>query len=149
MSKQSARDQFISETTRAGIPVTVAWALLRKAATAQRLAEAQCNGDWPYDNGERKVTPCPSCESGTVPSQLKRGAVIASGDRGCWSSANVPVCPDCRNAGQIAYILADANVGYFARLCGDPRGYVVRLYPTGTPEAEIQNGRARGIGVPA
>ncbi len=204
---QRDRDQFIAECTRAGIGVHLARLLLRKAATAQRLAEAQCNGDWPYNgdrdrpsmtfapcvgcaqtgcrtcsgtgigcegcartgcitcqgagkvqtNGRERMRHdarygiCPYCEaSGVAKSQLLRGKALASGDRGCWTKPGPGdrACPDCRNTGAIVHALAEVD-GYFARVGGDPRGWVVRLFTKDTPEAEIENGRARGIGVPA
>ncbi len=72
MSRQNDRDQFIAEATQAGLHVSQARSLLRYAATLQRLAEAQCNGDWPADNGQRPTaerTPpisiCPSFDDTT------------------------------------------------------------------------------------
>lgn len=52
------RDQAIAGLSRAGVPLHTITLALRHARTLARLAEAQCNGDWPADNGERKVSPC-------------------------------------------------------------------------------------------
>lgn len=52
MTYTKERDEFIAIATREGLSVNVARKLLRHAATLQRLAVAQCNGDWPY-NGDR------------------------------------------------------------------------------------------------
>lgn len=52
MSYTTERDEFISRATAEGLDLDTCRKLLRYATTLQRLAEAQCNGDWPY-NGDR------------------------------------------------------------------------------------------------
>lgn len=122
MGKQQWRDEFIGAMARAGVRVDVARAWLRRAATAQRLAEASCNGDYPADNGERKVKPCPSCEVGWSPGSFRGG-----------------VCPECSHERLMTRKLAAELPGWTAQFHGDPRGCVVVL---GTPEG-------REIGVPS
>lgn len=51
-ASQKWREEFIGQAVRAGLTTDTARYLMRQAATLQRLAEAQCNGDWPY-NGDR------------------------------------------------------------------------------------------------
>ena len=80
MSYQKERDEFIAQAAKAGLSDYQIAGVLRHASTLQRLAEAQCNGHWPADNGHRDVDPCPLCESLWVPSASK----IKGG------------CPDCR-----------------------------------------------------
>lgn len=49
---QKEREQFIVRAQHEGLSLDVCYKLLRYASTLQRLAVAQCNGDWPY-NGDR------------------------------------------------------------------------------------------------
>mgnify|MGYP001618311108 CR=1 FL=1 len=121
MATPREREDFIAATTRESIPLHVARALLRAAATLHRLAEANCNGDYPCDNGERKVRPCTRCESLYAPAALS-----AKG-----------VCPDCRTEDRVKALLAPFNI--VPDFQGDPRGYVLRL---------IIPSNGREIGVP-
>lgn len=73
MTYQHERDEFISLATQEGLGLDTCRKLLRYATTLHRLAEAQCNGDWPY-NGDRdrpsaiKVEmPCTWCGAGNEP----------------------------------------------------------------------------------
>lgn len=109
MSYQRERDAFIARLAAIGIPSEVSRKFLREAATIERLAVAACNGDWPCDNGERKVNFCAKCEGGYVPSQLN----------------GTGVCPSCR-AEQRVSALAKAH-GIAADCQGDPRGYTTQL----------------------
>lgn len=121
--KQQWRDQFVADLARAGVVnVDIARRLLRYAATAQRLAEAACNGDWPADNGERQTAECAECGGGWAPSSFRRGR-----------------CPDCANEARLRAYVADAMPGWGVTSAGDPRGYVVRVV---TPDG-------REIGVPS
>ena len=107
MSTRKWREQTIAELSRAGIPLATIRKLLRYGATLHRLAEAQCNGDWPADNGERKVRPCRGCESLWVPSVLKRN----------------DLCPDCRTNELIEEACHEADL--IPVIQGDPRGAVL------------------------
>jgi hypothetical protein len=130
VSYQKERDEFIARMSREGLPIDATRGLLRAATTLQRLAEAQCNGDWPADNGERKVSPCPRCEQQWVPSTIARG-----------------LCQDCRTEDRAKALLPD---GWSLQTQGDPRGYVLRVVPPSY--AERNAGRDRfnldTIGVP-
>lgn len=86
--------------------MTLARALLAAGTTFQRLSEAQCNGDWPCDNGERKVKPCARCDGGYVPSVLKKGGL----------------CPDCRLTDRVTALCKE--YGLTCTTQGDPRGAV-------------------------
>ena len=119
------RQRFYAEAGKLGL-LNVADTIARNGTTLQRLAEAGCNGDWPCDNGERKVIACPKCEGLVVPSDIKAGA-----------------CGECRAQARIVRALE--GTGFFARFQGDPRGCVVTLYRDGTPEADIQSGRERPV----
>jgi hypothetical protein len=138
MTYQRERDTFIGEATKIGLSMDTIRLLLRYATTLQRLAIAQCNGDWPADNGERTTIACPDCESGFVPSSFKAGPT--PGING------TKVCPDCYAQYRVKAILADTN--YMPWFQGDPRGAVLSLYPVGSPSADIDSGRIHGIYVP-
>ena len=131
MSKQSERERFILAADHAGIDHYTATLLLRHAKSLQRYAEAQCNGDWPYDNGERKVVPCSRCEAGCVPSAMRKDSnrqqVILGG----------MICPDCRVSDRVRVLCKPLPVEPVFQ--GDPRGWVLHLV---TPEG-------REIGVPS
>jgi hypothetical protein len=137
MSYQKDREEFIARfAATATIPahdaIDRARQLLSKSTTLQRLAEAQCNGDWPYSNGtrERQTITCPRCESDVVASDIKRG-----------------VCSECRAQDRVTAILADTP--YKPYFQGDPRGAVLRLMPILARPEDIESGRERGLYVPA
>ena len=115
MSYQRERDEFIQKATREGLDLNTITRLLRYATTLQRLQEAQCNGDWPY-NGDRdrpspqmvnvsqgltsvdlrarwdkRYTVCPKCEASGVAISAMRISNSFSRIRDGWK-----VCPDCR-----------------------------------------------------
>jgi hypothetical protein len=127
-ASQRDREAFIVEATREGLHIDTARLLLRYASRLQRLQEAQCNGDWPYDNGQREVEPCPVCEAGTVPSELK-----GKGKK----------CPDCRTQDLVRKALP---LGFTAVFQGDPRGYVLLIK---VPSGRTSYSGAEGIGVPS
>lgn len=117
--------------------------LMRQGATLHRLAEGQCNGDWPWDNGERKTVICDACGSGVHPSAAKRipGTVIVA-------------CPDCRTQARVRKYVEDRMFGWDVSFQGDPRGAVCIVYPPTSPACQHaltdrESGRCRcGIGVP-
>ncbi len=125
MSHKTDREQLVAQLARE-LPerslyqvVELARKLSRAGATLQRLAEAQCNGDWPADNGERRVVPCQVCEGSWVPAVLKHATI--NGER-------VPlVCPDCRAQSKVKALLAE--YGMLAIFGGDPRGPVLKVIP--------------------
>ena len=97
MSYQKERDEFISRATAEGLSLDTCRKLLRYATTLQRLAEAQCNGDWPY-NGDRdrpstaltQITEHPSEETHMVDTSRK------ARER---HDARYTVCPKCEASG--------------------------------------------------
>lgn len=169
MSYQRERDEFM---VRCQLSPETARALLRHATTLQRLAEAQCNGDWPADNGERKVKPCPLCESQWVPSQIQGGTAARlayrqqrdiplgrHGDAALKAAANgreEKACPDCRTEARVHALLEGTQ--WQAWTQGDPRGYVLRLFPRRVPAGpgklrvvtheDMDCGRVSALGVP-
>jgi hypothetical protein len=128
MNYQQERDEFIGLMVAEGLPVSIARAVMSKAATIQRLSEAECNGDYPCDNGERKVKFCARCESGYVPSSLNKAGV----------------CPNCRAQDQIAKTLTPF-AGFKPNFQGDPRGACVKL---SVPSGKTNDMGREGICVP-
>jgi hypothetical protein len=111
------RETFIAALLKA-VPTATrehALKLLRWGATYGRLAEAQCNGGYPADNGEGKTYQCPKCEIGwRVRSALKE-------------------CPDCRAERIIDETCISMRGDVTPDFQGDPRGHTVRLQIAGAP----------------
>lgn len=123
MSADKWRDEYFSRMGQAGVRADLARVFLRIAATMQRLAEAQCNGDYPADNGERPTRECSRCGLYWAPESLTKAGL----------------CKDCRAEDRARAALATLPPGWTITTQGDPRGLVLRLV---TPEG-------REIGVPA
>ncbi len=126
-ARQREREEFLVKISSEGLPLEIARKVMRHAATIQRLSEAECNGDYPCDNGERKVSFCAKCESGYVPSSMRGG-----------------ICPNCRAAARIEAILAPYPIK--PKFQGDPRGAVVKLV---VPSGNTDDWGREGICVPA
>lgn len=118
------------------------------SATIDRLAEAQCNGDWPADNGERKTLLCGHCEGGWAPSTFRKDARLLARE------GLHKVCPSCKADSQVYQLIEDVNnaraaagaAGVFtAILSGDPRGCVVKL---GVPSGSTNDWGREGICIP-
>ena len=103
------RDQFMMQAGKHGIPTYHARLFLRYARTLQRLSEAQCNGDYPADNGERNTKECAKCGGFWAPSFIRRDGV----------------CGECKTE-ERAKKQAQA-LGFAADTAGDPRGCVLTL----------------------
>lgn len=164
MTYQHERDEFLLKVGPV-LGLGTATMLLRHASTLQRLAVAQCNGDYPADNGERKVVPCPLCESQWVPSQITGGRLAQAAlsyrlAEVQWDRDQKPreyllsislvvtkACPDCRTEAAVRLLLEGSP--YQAITGGDPRGYVLALYSIGADRAAIDRGMVQGIGVPS
>lgn len=170
MSYHQHREEFIARIATA-MPdasayyaASVARRLMRHASTLQRLAVAQCNGDWPADNGERKTKECPLCGSSWVPSaitggKLARAAVqdagiptVGGGNHMYLSKGVSPrpvaACPDCRTAAAVRATVREHLPMFQPVFTGDPRGYVVRLAPAEATHEDIDTGRAPIVYVP-
>lgn len=162
MSYQREREDFITRLVTEGDigDRILARQLMRRATTLHRLSEAQCNGDWPADNGDRKVIPCPLCESHWVPSVILGGRFAREAHRLARVSTPTNVaaltiaangqpqkaCPDCRITAAVQLLLDGTRwQPYFQ---GDPRGWPLQLHPRGTSREDMESGRSRGIGVP-
>jgi hypothetical protein len=137
MSRQREREQFIATFIKQYAPLSArglddARLLLKYAATLQRLAEAQCNGDYPYEHGSDggPYVTCTQCDGRWYASAVSKAGV----------------CVDCRTANRVRHLAA--QYGLVAEVNGDPRGYVVKLFPGGTT-AEVMHASSDGLGVPA
>lgn len=134
MSRQTTKDReyAIRTMTRLGIGAQDQAKLLRLGATLHRLAEAECNGDWPCDNGQRTVAVCGwdqlvGCGAGYAPHALRK-------TRGY-------LCPACC-AEQDAQRIAEA-CGLRAVVNGDPRGMVLGLVAKDASREDVDSGRVR------
>jgi len=101
------REQTIVSLTKHGVSLDDERRALRQAATLQRLAEAQCNGDWPADNGQRETKLCEHCGLAWHPSAFSKDGR----------------CVDCRTEARSATLAA--KYGAKAITQGDPRGCVL------------------------
>lgn len=124
MGYQKDRDEFLHIIQQEGLHYSKATKLLRYAQTLQRLAEAECNGDYPADNGERKVNECPRCGSGYVPSSFRFSAFKDVDDKTNRETVRYKVCPDCRTRELVDLQLPQ---GFKAIHQGDPRGCVLKI----------------------
>lgn len=102
------RREFRDHLLRLGLSDFHVSAITRNAVTHDRLAEAECNGDYPCDNGERPLISCTRCESGYAPSHVIRG-----------------LCDSCRCEDRIKALCAQAGVN--VEFQGDPRGWTVKV----------------------
>lgn len=121
MCAMSQRDRaaFIHQAGAEGMPIDVARKLLRYGATLHRLAEAQCNGDWPADNGTDvygQREECARCHT------LWRGRMVTLRT----SVSAERVCADCRTS-NAAKTLVGTLPGWSAETQGDPRGAVLTV----------------------
>lgn len=121
MTRQRWREDFIAQMAWHGIQPDTSRSVLRDCATIKRMSEAACNGDWPCDNGERKVAECKRCEGLVVPSTLK------GPDR---------LCDECRAEDRVRSKLADFEQVASVSFAGDPRGWTTRIV--------FQDGREAG-----
>jgi hypothetical protein len=106
--------------SREGMRLDLIRALLRNAATLDRLACAQCNGDYPADNGQRKVDACSECGGLWVPLVLKQFTPKGGPLGGIFQK-----CPDCRTADRVRALLTGS--GWMPVFGGDPRGCVLKV----------------------
>lgn len=144
------RESFMHEAGKAGICEADARKILRYGTTLARLAVAQCNGDWPADNGERQIMACEECGQSWSPSVFTgkreyRAVCYQCGWKGeLWYSSKVArneekehehdntgivttaECPDCRHTRLVKAIIAQYP-GVSVEFQGDPRGAVVKL----------------------
>ena len=143
MGYQADRDRCIATASARGIPFSVITSLLRYATTIERLNLAQCNGDYPADNGERQTETCPDCEMGWTPESFRRVAYMSEGKGG--RTYYKQLCPDCRTTQLVERTLQ--GTGWISYIQGDPRGPGLTIYPVGTPGEDISNGNARHLGI--
>jgi hypothetical protein len=165
MTNRKHREEFISTAARLGVPHVVITGLLRHAATLHRLAEAQCNGDWPY-NGDRDrpsmaFRPCDDCQhtgcracSGTgigCEACPKSGCVECQGtgqlqtngrERMRWD-ARYQVCPQCEQLAARSTLKRAGGKG--EPVCPDCRSVArVNALMADTEWRAVVNGDPRG-----
>jgi hypothetical protein len=109
------RERFLMELARLGVNEHRALLFARYASTLDTLNMALCNGDWPCDNGERKVVPCGGAEAEGCGSYYVPSALKGRGKR----------CPDCRTSAKVSALAQEC--GLVVQFSGDPRGVPFRL----------------------
>jgi hypothetical protein len=127
--KTSPRERYEFERIcqEESIPLDVARKLMRAESTLHRLAEAQCNGDYPADNGERKVKQCPKCEQCWVPSFFTTKGI----------------CRECSLTDHVTKLCAPLNIK--PSFGGDPRGALLIIK---IPSGRTNDWGREGIVVP-
>lgn len=118
------RQAFLMDAARLGLSDWAALKVTSLAATHHRLCEAECNGDWPCDNGERTVLPCSRCEARYVVERLYRDTSKPLG----------MICQSCRTEDRIRGLCE--QFGILAEFQGDPRGWTVKLSKAAHPAEE-------------
>ena len=163
MSYTTDRFEFVSRIAVAsGLPAhqaaDLARKLMRHASTLQRLAAAQCNGDWPADNSQRTTAECTLCGSHWAPSAITGGKLareayaaqtfhLPMADGNC-GARTARACPDCRTSAAVRLLVREHLPTLQPVFSGDPRGYVVRLALVEAKHEDIDCGRVTLIAVP-
>lgn len=142
------RDEFIVEMRAEGLTLDAIRTILRYSNTLDRLAVAQCNGDFPADHGDAWPTePCPNCGSCWHPSAITRVPASLVRHLGPADPAVTKeptrACIDCRTAARVRALLPP---GFTAHFGGDPRGCVLSI---SVPSGRTSYNGAEGISVPA
>lgn len=129
-SKGEERGRFIECLRGEGVPEHVARLVLRHAATLQRLAEAQCNGDYPADNGEGESHVCGTCSSAWKP-----GAFLKSGP---WRVA----CYGCGWQDSAAFAIrrtADTRCDVLKQVASDPHKHLYVVTDARCPDCRTSD----------
>lgn len=118
--RQTIRIDFMLHATRCGLAPHLVRKVTALAMTHNRLAEAECNGDYPCDNGQRAVLFCSRCGAGYVRAAMYRGQN---------NSHAFLICKSCRTEDLIRAALVGQPVT--VEFQGDPRGWTVKLDKAG------------------
>lgn len=178
MSYSKDRERFIATMTAEGLDLDRTRALLRYATMLQRLAEAQCNGDWPY-NGDRdapmrgtvgrdrhdaRYTTCPKCEaSGVAKIAMRKSSAVRCTPSGVRTTGDklgnlAKVCPDCRTQELVCALLEQCDHDSKSMLpvpctCGFTPKFQGDprgyVFYVAVPSGKRDYSDALGIGVPA
>lgn len=174
MSYREHRERTIARLMAAGWNYYDADRLHARANTAQRLAEAMCNGDYPADNGERKTRECPRCGCGWAPAAFVTSAQLAT-----WKAerkqlqadpetgpvmarAGAPYSPEkIARLQELNALIANPKIcpdcrndekigallpeGWTFTTAGDPRGCVLRVAPPGVNVRAVNGDEARQV----
>lgn len=152
MTYQAEREAFLLQMQAEGMAPEIARRILRHANTIQRLSAAECNGDYPCDNGERKVEWCARCEAGYVRAAMFTLPRTDPAVRICQSCHTQDLIVGwCAKAGDVSYMTGAERgfvtiAGRFVPLFqGDPRGACVKLK---VPSGKTDDHAREGICVP-
>lgn len=146
MSKRDEeRGRFIERMREEGVPETVARKIMRHTRTLERLAVAECNGDYPYNIHIDCHYPHCRCWKGPaflcrlcdtfVAEPTLRDIQASDPTRG--------LCQACAIQGHMLALLKPYRVS--AVFKGDPRGAVVKLK---VPSGRTDDGEQEGLCVP-
>ena len=134
MRKQTEREQFIVTMTKEGLDLVTIRALLRNAATLQRIAELECSSE----AANRDRVPCPAIASDKYECCCDFGYQ----EEGKHGDTPRVTAKSKRIEYRIRKMLEPTGVR--ASFQGDPRGYVVKIH--------VPSGRDAGwggVGVPS
>jgi hypothetical protein len=122
MSYSLDRDETVALLTEEGLDIPALRVILRAAQTLHRLAVAQCNGDWPADNGQRETIECTNCGN-------------------YWDASTIAksgLCQNCRTRARVLEVLPEGFTPVFG---GDPRGCVLKVaVPSGKTDDHAREG---------
>ena len=124
MGYRYEREEFMVKASKEGISTDTARRLLRYAATLQRLAEAQCNGDWPYNGDRDRPSKARNAEGEELDWSVR--------ERARWD-ARYTVCPKCEASGVAKSALKTSSecrtTPSGVRTTGDKLGNLVKVCP--------------------
>ena len=145
MRYTAARDRFVAQTTREGLPLQAATQLLRIATTMQRLAELACSSEWHCNTDH---VPCPGASGGVC---------LCDWQAGTASHESIPriTLQSHRAALRADVVIWEVNdmtgERWTINTQGDPRGCVLGVIPPSyaNRNAGRTNDNLDSIGVPA
>lgn len=130
MSYAVDRYEFIQIMVAEGLTQWQAERLLSYSTTLDRLATAQCNGTYPFDNGQCKVKACIKCEIECAPQSLTKDNI----------------CPKCIAQNNVKKLLESCSSTFKAIFSGNTRGYVLKIK---VPSGRTNDWGCTGICVPS
>ncbi len=136
-TNQKEREDFLLAMQREGVPADVARKVLRHAASIQRLAVAECNGDdWRDPRGPRHHVLSAAVAQTTCGEDITADMRMPTRR---WTNVSCSSCKSVKHERRIARVLAPFNVSPVCQ--GDPRGACVKLrVPSGRTDDWGQTG---------
>jgi hypothetical protein len=145
VSRQKDRDEFMALMVRelAAEPAhhvtDFARKVMRHGATLHRMAEAECNGTWPFNPRGETATVCTRCDS-----EVARSSMVPDRSKPKNGSHFLPlICKECRLREVV--IALCLPYGIVPKFGGDPRGCVLKLQ---VPSGATNDWGREGVCVP-